>query len=155
MPFFFFFSPFNVHLVLARSLSHFRPPLDLERQPPFSPHNRAALTILQLGVFHEMFTRNKRNFFSCIVLLRHLLLYVFHREVLGKNFQAHFICAFSPAYLSKEVGTLEDHILHPSLIMPSPRHPNLFILLLYIFKTKGYLLFFQDYILLSLSPGKM
>jgi len=39
--------------------------------------------------------------------------------------------------------------------MPSPTGPNLFILLLYIFNTKGYLLFFQDYIPLSLSPGKM
>lgn len=69
--------------------------------------------------------------------------------------QAHLICAFTPGYLSKEICTLEDLTLHLSLIMPSPTGPNLFILLLYIFKTKGYLLFFQDYIPLSLSPGKM
>lgn len=78
------------------------------------------------------------------------MLCVFNSKVLGEASQAHLLhLCLQSSYLSKEAGTFENLTLHPTLIMPSPTGPNLFILLLYVFKTKGYLLFCQDYIPLS------
>lgn len=125
MPFFFFY----IHLILAQ-VSHFRQSLNLERELLFSPHHRAEpWPSFNSGIFTK---------FSLVTVLEGRL-------------QGHLFCAFSPAYLSNKVGSLEDDVLHLSLIMPTPTSPNLSILLLQSFKTKGYLLFFQDYFPLCLQ----